>query len=108
MKNALVRLTDHQSRQCFVGLASRDLEQVLPELFFGISLGQHVLRCVVHAAQVAGVHAVAAAPFARRGFQQQHRRARLAGREGRTQRGVAAADDQHIDHGPGRQGLNQA
>jgi hypothetical protein len=70
-----------------VGQAAGHLEQVLPELFFGVGVDQHVLRRVVHAAQVARVGRVAAAPFARRGFEQQHAGAGLA----RHQRGAQAA-----------------
>src|SRR5256885_11273933 len=47
-------------------------EQVLPELLFGVGLDQHVLGRVVHAAQVARVAGIAAAPVARRRLQQQH------------------------------------
>ena len=52
---AVGRSTDRQSRQRLVGLSARHLEQVLPELFFRVGLHQHILRRVVHAAQVAGV-----------------------------------------------------
>jgi hypothetical protein len=46
---------DHQPGEGLVGVAAGDLQQVLPELLFRIGLEQHVLRRVVHAAQVAGV-----------------------------------------------------
>jgi hypothetical protein len=122
MKNALVRLRCSvpdsdgwnrtpwrriQSRQVddsritrrasvFVGLAAGDLEQVLPELFFRVGLGQHVLRRVVHAAQVARVHRVAAAPGAGSCLQQHDAAARLARDQCRTQGCIAATNDQYI------------
>jgi hypothetical protein len=64
------RGADGQPCEVFIGQAAGDLQQVLPVLLFRIGLDQHVLRCVVHAAQVARVHGIAAAPFARRRFQQ--------------------------------------
>jgi len=59
---AIGRGTDGQAREVFVRHAACDLEQVLPVLLFGIGIDQHVLRRIVHAAQVAGVLRVAAAP----------------------------------------------
>ena len=88
---------DHEPRQALVGGAARHLEQVLPVLLFGIGIDQHILWRVVHAAQVARVLRVAAAPVARRGLEQQHRRARFARHQGRAQRGVAASDHQDVD-----------
>ncbi|MNV64220.1 hypothetical protein D3C71_1568510 [compost metagenome] len=89
---------DHQARQVFVGQPARHLEQVLPELFLRVGIDQHVLRRIVHAAQVAGVGGIAAAPGAWGGFEQQHAGARLARHQGSAQGGIAAADDQYIDH----------
>jgi hypothetical protein len=86
------RGANHQPRELLVGEPAGDLEQVLPELLFGIGLQQHVLRRVVHAAQVAHVHRVAAAPLKRRRFQQQHAGTGLARHQRRAQGGVAAAD----------------
>ena len=88
---------NRQPRQCFIGLAARDLEQVLPKLFFGVSARQHILRRIVHAAQVARVARVAAAPFARCGFQQQHAGARLARHQRCAQGGIAAAYYKYVD-----------
>ena len=84
--------------RCFVGDAAGDLEQVLPVLLFRVGLDQHVLRRIVHAAQVARVLRIAAAPFARRGLEQQHAGAGLARHQRGAQRGVAAADHQHVEH----------
>jgi hypothetical protein len=78
------RSANHQPRQFFIGQAAGDLQQVLPELLFGVGIDQHILRRVVHAAQVARVHRIAAAPFGRRGFKQHHAGACLA----RHQRGA--------------------
>jgi hypothetical protein len=86
------------TRQRLVGLAAGDLQQVLPELFFRVGLGQHVLRRVVHAAQVARVHRIAAAPLARCRFEHQHGRAGLACHQRGTQRGVATTDHEHVQH----------
>jgi hypothetical protein len=80
----------------FVGLPTRHFEQVLPELFFRVGIHQHVLRGIVHAAQVAGMARIAATPLTRRCLQQLHAGAHLGSHEGRTQGGVAAADHQHI------------
>ena len=46
---------NHQARQLFVGDATGDLEQILPIFFFGVSVDQHILRCIVHATQIACV-----------------------------------------------------
>ena len=89
--------TDCQARQGLAGKATGDLKQVLPKFFFGVGLGQHVLRRIVHATQVARVHGVATAPFTRCGFKQQHARPGLARCQRRTQGGVAAANHQNID-----------
>jgi len=94
----LRRLTDRAPRQRLVRLATGDHEQVLPELLFGVGLGQHVLRHVVHAAQVARMARIAAAPCARRSPEQQHRCACLARDERRTMCGVAATDHEDVDH----------
>ena len=59
------RTANGQAGHVFIGDAARDFEQVLPEFFFRVGLHQHILRGIVHAAQVAGVHRVAAAPIAR-------------------------------------------
>ena len=96
---ACARGADHQPRQRLVGLATSDLEQVLPKLLFGVGAHQHVLGFVVHAAQVAGVGRVAAAPGLGRGLQQQHAGAGFAGHEGGAQGGVAATNHQHIHIG---------
>ena len=59
-------ITDDQAGELLVGQAAGHAQQVLPVLLLGVGVHQHVLRRVVHAAQVARVHAVAATPFARR------------------------------------------
>ena len=93
-------LTDRQARHAFGGQAAGDLEQVLPEFFFGVGFGQHVLRRVMHATQVARVHRVAAAPLARRRLEHQHAGAGFARHQGRAQGSVAATDHQNIQHSP--------
>jgi len=75
---AIGRRADHQARQVFVGQAPGDLEQVLPEFLLRVGVDQHVLGCVMHAAQVARVLRVSTAPGARRRFEQQHAGAGLA------------------------------
>jgi len=87
---------DHQARQVFVGQAARHLEQVLPILFFGVGLNQHILRRIVHAAQVARVGRVAAAPGARGRFKQQHAGTGLARHQRGAQGGVATANHQDV------------
>lgn len=88
---------NHQARQLLVLLAARHFEQVLPELLFGVGVGKNILWRLVHAAQVAGVLRIAAAPFARRGFEELDRGASLARHQRSTKRGVAATDDQDIN-----------
>lgn len=95
---AVRRGADHQPREVLVGEAARHLQQVLPVLLFRVGIDQHVLRRVVHAAQVAGVLRIAAAPFFGRGLQQQHRSAGFARHQGGAQRGIAAADNQYVYH----------
>jgi hypothetical protein len=91
------RIADHQPREMLVGPAAGDLEQVLPVLLLGVGLHQHVLRCIVHAAQVARVHASCrhARRAARPPAAARARRLRAAVSRG-TQRGVAAADDEDV------------
>jgi hypothetical protein len=50
----------------------------------------------VHAAQIAGVAGVAAAPFARCGFKQQHAAAGFARHQRGAQGGIATTDDEYI------------
>src|SRR5690606_3873205 len=45
----------HHAGKLLVGNAARHLEQVLPELFFGVGVHQYVLGRVVHATQIARV-----------------------------------------------------
>jgi hypothetical protein len=92
------RRADHEPRQRLVGDAAGHLQQVLPVFLFGIGADQHVLRRVVHAAQIAGVLRVAAAPFARGRFEQQHRSACFARHQRGAERGIAAADHEYVDH----------
>jgi hypothetical protein len=73
------RMADRQPGQVLVGQAARDFEQVLPKLFFRVGIDQHVLRRIVHAAQIAGVARIAAAPLARGRFEQHHAGTRLRG-----------------------------
>jgi len=82
----------------FVGLPARHLEQVLPVFFFGIRVDQHVLRRIVHAAQVARVLRVSAPPFLWRRFQQQHAGAGFARHQGRAQRRIAPTNHQDVNH----------
>jgi hypothetical protein len=52
----------------------------------------------VHAAQIARVLRIPTAPFARRRFDKQHRRARFAGHQCSTEGGIAAADYKNVYH----------
>ncbi|MCY1524454.1 hypothetical protein D9M68_593860 [compost metagenome] len=87
-----------QARQVLVGQPARHLQQVLPVFLFGVGVDQHVLRRVVHAAQIARVLRIPAAPFARRRFQQQHAGAGFARHQGRAKRRVAPTYHQDVDH----------
>ncbi|MNN22115.1 hypothetical protein D3C81_1354610 [compost metagenome] len=103
---AVGRGADGQPGQPFVSQPAGDLEQILPVLLLGVGIDQHVLRRVMHATQVTGVLGVAAAPFARGGFEQHHAGAGLAGHQRGAQGGIAAANHKDVDHGraPFREG----
>ena len=92
------RGADREARELFVGDAAGDLEQVLPEFLFRIGVHEDILRCLVHAAEVARVLRIAAAPFAWRGFEQHDAGTGFACHQRRAQRSVAATDHQHIHH----------
>ena len=87
-----------ETGKLLVRLAPRHFEKVLPVFLFRVGFDEHILRRVVHAAQIAYVHRVAAAPGLRRGFQKQDGRTGLAGHQGRTKGSVAPADDKDIRH----------
>ena len=89
-------MADRQTGQVLVGQAACDFEQVLPELFFRVGIDQHVLRRIVHAAQVTGMARIAAAPLTWCRFEQHHAGTGFTGHEGRTQGRVAAANHQNI------------
>ncbi len=89
-------VADHAPREALVGLATRDLEQVLPVLLLGIGFGQDVGGRVVHASQVARVAAVAAAEVDRRRLHHEHARPRLTRGDRRAERRVSAAQHEHV------------
>ncbi len=86
------RFADREACERFVGQTTGDLEQVLPVLFFRIGFNKYILRRIVHAAQIAGVLRITAAPFARCCFEQQYRCTRLARHQCGAQGRIAAAD----------------
>ena len=88
---------DHELGQFLVGLPAGHAQQIVPELLLGVGAGEDLGRGIVGAAHVAGVAGVAAAIELRRAFQHQHGRARAPGADRGAQRGVAAADHQHIE-----------
>ena len=90
-------LADHDAGQFLVGLAAGHAQQVVPEFLLGIGPGEDVGRGVMGAAHVAGVAGVAAAVEFRRAFQHQHRGAGAPRADRGAQRGVAAADHQHVE-----------
>jgi hypothetical protein len=92
------RGADCQTGELLVGLAAGDCQQVLPELFFRVGVQQDILRCVVHASQIARVLGIAASPLLWRRLQQKNAGARLPGHERSTQGSVAAADHKDIKH----------
>ena len=87
---------DHVARQLLVGLAAGDAKQVVPEFLFGIGPGEDLGRRVMGAAHVAGVAGVAAAIEFRRALQHQHRSAGPPRADRGAQRGIAAADHEHV------------
>jgi hypothetical protein len=91
------RLPDRDSRERLVRQAARDLEQILPVLLFGIGIDEHVLRRIVHAADVAGMRRIATAPGPGRALRQ-HRGPRLAGHQRCAKSGVSSADHENIEH----------
>jgi hypothetical protein len=70
--------------------------KIVEEFLLGIGTGEDLGRRVMGAAHVAGVAGVAAAIEFRRTFQHQHGGAGAPGADRGTQRGIAAADHQHI------------
>jgi len=56
-------LANDHTCQGFVGLTTRDLEQILPVFLFRIGINQDVLWAIMHAPQVARMLRVATAPF---------------------------------------------
>ena len=93
---AMVGVANGQSRHVLVGEAASHFEQVLPKLFFWVGVDQHILRCIVHTAQIACVHRVATTPFTRRRFEHHDTGASFFGHQRRTQRGIATTNDQDI------------
>ena len=81
------RVTNYQTSQTLVGQSASHREQILPVLLLRIRVDQHVLRSIVHAAQVAHVHRIATAPrfrgrlheqYVGTGFARDKRRAKAA------------------------------
>ena len=56
---------NREPRQFFISEPTGDLQQVLPVFLLRVGLDQHVLRRIVHAAQIARVRRIAAAPQTR-------------------------------------------
>ena len=52
---AIGRCPNHQARQVLVSQAPGDLQQILPVFLLRVLVNQNVLRCLVHAAQIARV-----------------------------------------------------
>src|SRR5690554_5518544 len=86
----------HMTGQLLVGLPARDAPHVLEELLLQVGVAEHVRGLAMHAAQVAGMAAVASAPLPRRAFQQQYAGSLLSRTQGSTERRIAAPDDQHV------------
>jgi hypothetical protein len=63
------RFADNESRQIMRHLAAGDFEKILEKLILGIRSGEDIFRLVVHAADIAGMGAVSAAPYFRRELQ---------------------------------------
>ncbi|OIQ67234.1 hypothetical protein GALL_511900 [mine drainage metagenome] len=89
-------LPDHVARKLLVGLAAGDAEQVFPEFLLGIGPGEDLGRRIMGAAHVAGVAGVAAAIELRRALKHQHGGAVAPCGDRGAQRGVAAANHQHV------------
>src|SRR5690554_3921021 len=75
---------------------ARGFWQLPPVSLFRIGSDQDVLRSVVHAAQVAGVHGVSTPPFFWRGFQHQNAGPGFTCREGGAKSGVTTAYDEYV------------
>ncbi len=90
-------LPDHVARELFVGLAFGDALQVFPEFLLGIGAGEDVGRRVMGAAHVAGVAGIAAAIEFRGALQHQHGSAGAPRADRGAERGIAAADHQHVE-----------
>ena len=61
-----------------------------------MAVDQNILGSIVHAAKIADAHRIAAAPFARREFEHQHRSAGLARHQRGAKRSIAPADDENV------------
>ncbi len=94
--SAGLRSTNEQPRQRFVCLARVHAQQVGVEFVLGVRLGKHRRRCIVRAAEITRVPAVAAAKVTRRAFEHDDARARLPRRERRTERGISPADHHDV------------
>ena len=74
------------------------LYQIFEELVFPIRSGEVIVSRVMSIPQIAGVTAVAAPEMFGCALENQYRCPRLPGRHGRTQCGIASADDQNIPY----------
>ena len=93
---AMVGVANGQARHVLVGEAASHFEQVLPKLFFWVGVDQHILRCIVHAAQIACVHGIATTPLKRGRLEHHDTGARFSGHQRRTQSSVATTNHQDI------------
>ena len=87
---------DHEARQLFCRIAAGDAHQIREVFILAIGVGQNVRWTFVHAAHVARMTAVAAAILERRGLENGYGCSRFPSRQRGTQRGIAAAYDDHI------------
>ena len=78
----IVRRTDGNARQIFIGFPAGHTKQVFPELVLLVGPGQNGVCPVMKIAKIAGMPAVAAPKLPGRAFQHQYGRTRLPGGHG--------------------------
>ena len=92
----VVGTADNDAGHGFDRVALGHAQKVLIALFFGVGAGQKAVGRRMDVPDVTRVAAVAPAEMLGRRFQHKHTRAFLAGGNGRAQRRIAAANDEHI------------
>ena len=89
---------NRHARQALIGAAAGDAQQVVPVFLLAIAFGQHLGRCRVQRAQVAGMPRIATAHGDRRVLGNDDRGTGLRRRDSGRQRGIAAPNHQDVPY----------